>query len=425
MDSQAQPHIQLDGASQLAFHLTPPQAQSPRLQFTKHSAHFYSRLATHKRLFHRLRRRQHTLRELHLVTSTKHHALTILRDLTKHTSAPFEAAKQLRSGRHTDLEVYAIRRVAANLEEPGRSRALHIVHQALQYRNLTPPRPNIPLTVPFLAHDDFLKHTQQWLQTTIQQHKHLAIPLHLPTHRLREAAYKTLRAQLRNHRQWEETLHTFSPPFSSPSTRHSHHQWTLHSHPGPATSPCPPSHLSRCQHEQRFLPQQSPLLSHLSSSLSQMAQTTRPPSVLDPASRSVLATPMAPTCRLPQATPSLHSPCSTMLIMSFNKYACFVHASTSPERSTHGKLQNSLNHYLISHPPTSTNILQPLSPPPFDPDTNGAFAKTSPSLTASSTSKPKSQETMAEGPHHHFLLPLHGRPPLSHHQSGARHHPPP
>ena len=88
-------------------------------QFTKHRAHFYSRLATHKRLFRRLRLRQQTLREPHLYTSTKDHALTLLRDLTKHTAASFEAAKQLRSGRHTDLEVYAIRRMAANLEEPA------------------------------------------------------------------------------------------------------------------------------------------------------------------------------------------------------------------------------------------------------------------------------------------------------------------
>ena len=179
-------------------------------QFTKHRAHFYSRLATHKRLFRKLRRRQHAIHEPHLFTSTRLHALTLLRNLTKHTRASFEAAKQLRSGKHTDLEVYAIQRMAANLEEPGRSRALHAINQALKYRNLTPPKPNIPLTVPFLAHDQFPRHCEQWLKTTIQQHKHLAIPLHLPTHRLREAAHKTLRAHLHNHRTWEDTLHT--PP---------------------------------------------------------------------------------------------------------------------------------------------------------------------------------------------------------------------
>ena len=188
-------------------------------QFAKHRAHFYSRLATHKRLFRRLRQRQYTLREPHLYTSTKHHALQLLRNLTKHTAASFEAAKQLRSGRHTDLEVYAIRRMAANLEEPGRSRALHILNKALIYRNLTPPKPNIPLTVPFLAHDDFTKHCQQWLRTTIQQHKHFTIPLHLPSHRLREAAHKTLRSHLHNHRTWEDTLHSPPDPADLPCAR--------------------------------------------------------------------------------------------------------------------------------------------------------------------------------------------------------------
>ena len=100
----------------ISHHLT---LKAQGWQFTKHRAHFYSRLATHKRLFRRLRQRQYTLREPHLYTSTKHHALQLLRNLTKHTAASFEAAKELRSGRHTDLEVYAIRRMAANLEEPA------------------------------------------------------------------------------------------------------------------------------------------------------------------------------------------------------------------------------------------------------------------------------------------------------------------
>ena len=123
--------------------------------------------------------------------------------------------------------------MASNLEEPGRSRALHIINKALHYRNLTPPKPNIPLTVPFLAHGDFTKHCQQWLQATIQQHKHLAIPLHLPTHRMREAAHKTLRAQLHNHRTWEETLHT--PP-------------------DPSDLPCACSHLGHFFSTQTHLP---------------------------------------------------------------------------------------------------------------------------------------------------------------------------
>ena len=255
-------------------------------QFTKHRARFYSRLATHKRLFRRLRRRQQTIGEPHLFTSTKHHALTLLRNLQKlllkrpsnYAVAPIQ----------TDLEVYAIHRMASNLEEPGRSRALHIINKALQYRNLTLPKPNIPLTVPFLAHSDFTKHCQQWLQTTIQQHKHLAIPLHLPTHRLREAAHKTLRAQLHNHRAWEDTLHTPPDPCDLPCACphlraiHTSHQRPLHSHLRSVGTPSTPPHFPGCQHEQYVLPQQSTLLPHFPDSIHQMASSPRPSHIAQP-----------------------------------------------------------------------------------------------------------------------------------------------
>ena len=122
-------------------------------QFSRHRAHFFPRLANHYRLFRRLRRRLQSTDQPILHTSHKLHALTVLRDLTKHTRAFFDAARHLRSGKYTDLEVYAIRRMATSFEEPGRSRALHLLNQALKYRNLTPPKSNLPLTI--LAHPNF------------------------------------------------------------------------------------------------------------------------------------------------------------------------------------------------------------------------------------------------------------------------------
>ena len=86
-------------------------------QFSRHRAHFFPRLANHVRLVRRLRRRLHSTNQPVLYTSHKLHALTVLRDLTKHSQASFDAARHLRSGRYTELEVYAIRRI----EEPGRS----------------------------------------------------------------------------------------------------------------------------------------------------------------------------------------------------------------------------------------------------------------------------------------------------------------
>ena len=100
--------------------------------------------------------------------------------------------------------------MATSLEEPERSRATHLINQALSSRNLTPPKGNLPLTIPFLAHANFQADAQRWLAAMLNQHKHFAVPLHLPTRRLREAAHPTLRSRLHNHRRWED--HIGHPP---------------------------------------------------------------------------------------------------------------------------------------------------------------------------------------------------------------------
>ena len=73
-----------------------------------------------------------------------------------------------------------------------------------------------------------------------------------------------------------------------------------------------------------------------------------------------------------------------------NNSGFFAHVNTSPERSTHGKLRNSLNPFHISIPPTSTTTFPPPSRPTSDPDTNGDSGKISQSHTALSTSKQRS-----------------------------------
>ena len=73
---------------------------------------------------------------------------------------------------NTDLEVYAIRRMATSLEE-------HLLNQALKNRNLTPPKGNLPLTIPVLAHPSFQSDLQRWLAQLLNHHKQFAIPLHL------------------------------------------------------------------------------------------------------------------------------------------------------------------------------------------------------------------------------------------------------
>ena len=90
------------------------------------------------------------------------------------------------------------------MEEPLRSQARHKMKQAFTFRNLTKPTQNSPLTIPFLAHQSFSTDVSRWLRDHILSFKDLAIPLHLPTAKLREAAYPTIRSMLHNHRRVEQ-----------------------------------------------------------------------------------------------------------------------------------------------------------------------------------------------------------------------------
>ena len=79
-------------------------------------------------------------------------------------------------------------RLSVHMEGPGRSRVRGLISKALQFRNATVPKMNVPLTIPFLAHDDFKRNVERWLRKTVVDFKSFAIPLFLPTRHLREAA---------------------------------------------------------------------------------------------------------------------------------------------------------------------------------------------------------------------------------------------
>ena len=124
--------------------------------------------------------------------------------LTSPGRIAFETAASLRSGKFHDWEPYAFFRLAGHLEEPLRSQARHKMKQAFMFRNLTKPTQNSPLTIPFLVHTTFSTQVSRWLRDHVLAGKDMAIPLHLPTAKLREAAYPTIRSMLHNHRRVEQ-----------------------------------------------------------------------------------------------------------------------------------------------------------------------------------------------------------------------------
>ena len=155
------------------------------------------------RLYQRVRRRLFSLGSVPSPHSFQEQAWRIVCQISLFTRASYEACKRIRSGEFHTLEVYALYRPANHMEEPGRSRVKSLIGKALLFRNATVPKNNLPLHIPFLALDNFRTNLETWIRQLILQHKNVAIPLVLPTHRLREQGFPKLSEILHNHRKVE------------------------------------------------------------------------------------------------------------------------------------------------------------------------------------------------------------------------------
>ena len=232
----------------------------------------------------------------------------------------------------------------------------------MQYGNLTPPRANVPLTIPFLAHDNFTTETQQWLRTIIQHHKAPFTFLHIDSGKLFMRHYAanfttttngrtvyspqqihlTSLAHVRTSRRFS-LIQTIPPPTSTTSS------------PLITSSFPPPSHLPQRQHEQHLFPYQSKILPSFPNSLSRMAPHSRfstiPPnpfSITNGNSTSLTSNKSHTSqlaCFASCRNISVTKWSCTMLTMSCSSSASFVASNISAEPSTPGKHLNFSNHY--------------------------------------------------------------------------------
>ena len=171
-----------------------------KMQLRKHRQ---SPIKFRPRLYQRLRRCLFSIGSVPSIHSYQEQAWRILYHISLFTRASYEACQRIRSGEFHTLEVYALYRLANHMEEPGRSRVKSLVGKALLFRNATIPKNNMSLHIPFLAHNNFRSNFETWIRQLIIQQKHVAIPLFLPTHRLREQGYPKLSGILHHHRRWE------------------------------------------------------------------------------------------------------------------------------------------------------------------------------------------------------------------------------
>ena len=70
---------------------------------------------------------------------------------------------ELRSGKHDNETVTLLYRLANHMEQPWRSKARARLRRVLTFRNATVPKYNLPLRIPFLAHNDFKTNVQEFV----------------------------------------------------------------------------------------------------------------------------------------------------------------------------------------------------------------------------------------------------------------------
>ena len=118
-------------------------------------------------------------------------AWTILNNMASSTEKSYTACKLARSVQISPMQLYALFKMAANMEEPSRTKVRSLITKAIKLRSMSVPKYNKPLAIPYLCHDGFKKNVQAWLKERVKAIKHIAIRLHLPTTHIVEAKHQS------------------------------------------------------------------------------------------------------------------------------------------------------------------------------------------------------------------------------------------
>ena len=135
-------------------------------------------------------------------TSTHEKAWTILNMIASNTEQSYTACKLVRSVRVSPMQLYALFKLALNMDEPARTKARSRIKKDMLFRRMAIPKYNKPLALPFLCHPSFKKEVQAWLKKHITMAKHLIIMLHMPTTRVIEAKHQSIKKLLFNQNKW-------------------------------------------------------------------------------------------------------------------------------------------------------------------------------------------------------------------------------
>ncbi|CAE7602690.1 unnamed protein product, partial [Symbiodinium necroappetens] len=181
-----------------------------------------------KQLFKKIRRRRQGQKQrLVNILPKQAQFWKLLYAISSDTKQEYDASRELRSGKHDNETVTLLYRLANHMEQPWRSKARARLRRVLTFRNATVPKHNLPLKIPFLAHNDFKKNVQEFVSKLIRRHRHVLTPYHLPTKTIQEMPRPAL-----NKDKWLLVWKRLT--FTSPTSAHPSQMWvhaTLSSRP--------------------------------------------------------------------------------------------------------------------------------------------------------------------------------------------------
>ena len=154
------------------------------------------------RLHRKLRKRLYRLGALSLYSTSKQHpesSWMILTVLAERSLASVDMQRALRSSAYSLQHVYALYRLAHNLDEPPRSAVHSLLTKILVFKGgVKPPRAK-PMQLPMLSHSSFRSAVKKWLKSQVVSRRDFLIPFHLPPCDVVPAAHLSLGKMLINH----------------------------------------------------------------------------------------------------------------------------------------------------------------------------------------------------------------------------------
>ena len=154
------------------------------------------------RLHRKLRKRLYGLGALSLYSTSKQHpesSWMILTVLAERSLASFDMQRALRSSAYSLQHVYALYRLAHNLDEPPRSAVHSLITKVLVFKGgVKPPRAK-PMQLPMLSRSSFRSAVKKWLKSQVVSRRDFLIPFHLPPCDVVPAAHLSLGKMLINH----------------------------------------------------------------------------------------------------------------------------------------------------------------------------------------------------------------------------------